>query len=121
MAGLSGFFLVEDTLTPILASQSPREWTEDELLGFAGDVLDYARTNAPWSDRTGDARAGLDIDVFSDGTDVVMELYHTVDYGLYLETIESGEWAIIMPTIELFSSEIFATLGVVPEGEDLLS
>lgn len=79
---------------------------EDEVLDVAAEALEYAQSNAPWADRTGDARAGLDVDVQWEGHSIVWEMFHTVDYGLYLETRWNAKYAIIMPTLEMFSSRI---------------
>lgn len=89
-------------------------------------VQDEARENAPWEDRTGNARGGLFFAVDGFGlepitgtvtpeakglmSDVAMErgdddtliitLGHTVFYGKYLETSNGGKYAIIMSTLE---------------------
>lgn len=115
----SGFFILSDTLTPSLAAVDVMAEEEDAVLEYAEEIKAYAQANAPWSDRTGDARAGLDVSVDQEGTSVVLELYHTVDYGLYLEVKNSGELAIIMPTLEHFAGDMFASLGVEMIGEDL--
>lgn len=103
MAG--GFFILVDTLTPAL-----------ELLGtdidlaevehVAQSMLDDAKMNAPWADRTGAARDELDVDIEELGGEVVITLSHGVDYGQWLETIQSGRFAIIMPTLEKYAAEI---------------
>lgn len=116
-----GFFLLEDTLTPLLAIGGAATLAEAEeiALRLAPDILDYAKDNAPWEDRTGDARAGLDIDVDEDNDEVTITLYHTVDYGLYLEVIESGKFATIMPTLEHYADQVFVATHAVSTGEDL--
>jgi hypothetical protein len=81
-------------------------------------VLDHAQTNAPWSDRTGDARAGLDVEVYEEGGVVVLDLFHTMDYGLWLEIIQSGRFATIMPTLEALAAEVFAACGAVVSGQE---
>lgn len=89
-------------------------------------VQDESRENAPWEDRTGNARGGLffavdgfgletitgDVapDAKSEMSDVAVEsgdqdtliitLAHTVFYGKFLETSNGGKYAIIMSTIE---------------------
>ncbi len=89
-------------------------------------IQDKARQEAPWEDRTGNARGGLffAVDGFglapltgevmpeakSDMSDVAVEsgsentliitLGHTVFYGKYLELSNGGRYAIIMSTIE---------------------
>lgn len=74
-------------------------------------VEEYAKSNAPWEDRTGDARDGLTAGLYEEDGDIVLELAHTVDYGIYLETIEDGAFAIIMPTLEALGPEILAEAG----------
>jgi len=71
---------------------------------LARDMEDYARVNASWTDRTGDARAGLEAAVESDGDTVTVSLRHTVPYGIWLENLFNGRFAIILPTLEAFST-----------------
>lgn len=87
------------------------ENAEETFRRAADGVLAYAQANAPWADRTGDAREGLSVDVLSEGGDVILELYHTVDYGLWLEVIQNGRFSIVMPTLERFAPMIFADAG----------
>lgn len=119
MAGLSGFFIMGDSLSPLLAGIDVLEEAKVVLEDVANDVQAYAQGNAPWTDRTGDARAGLTADVFVDGDTAVLQLYHTVDYGLWLETIQGGAFAIIMPTLESFSQDILEKCSAVEVGSDL--
>ncbi len=71
-------------------------------------VEEYARSNAPWEDRTGNARAGLEANVSNGGGDVTMTLGHTVEYGLWLEVIQNGKFATIMPTLEAKAPQVMA-------------
>ena len=67
------------------------------------------RTNAPWTDRTGNARSGLFSFVQRAASDIVsIFLSHgsAVYYGIYLETNYSGKYAIIIPTIQRLLPEI---------------
>lgn len=89
----------------IAAVEVPRH-LENEVLDVAVEALEYAQNNAPWADITGDARAGLDVDVRQEGHVIVWEMSHSVDYGLYLETRWNGKFAIIMPTLEMFAPRI---------------
>jgi hypothetical protein len=75
-----------------------------------------ARANAPWEDRTGDARYGLTAEVYDEAGEIVLELYHTVDYGQWLELIQDGRFAVIMPTLEALSGEILLSAGAVVIG-----
>ncbi len=120
----AGFFIVANTLTALLAHRGANmpEEVADELLDDAMRIQQYAYENAPWLDRTGMARAGLDVDVTQEGKTVSIELFHTVDYGLWLEIIQSGRFAIIMPTLEAFAGDVFSSVGaeyVKYEGGDI--
>lgn len=61
----------------------------------------YAKENATWTDRTGNARQGLRgfVEDLSETT-VAIYLTHSVDYGVYLELEYQQRYAIIMPTLE---------------------
>lgn len=76
-------------------------------------IESYAKFNAPWEDRTGAARDGLTASVDEDDGFIVLELAHTVDYGVWLETIEDGTFAIIMPTLEALGPELIVEAGGV--------
>lgn len=71
----------------------------------AQELQEYAQENAPWEDITGDARDGLTAEA-EKGAQIVIALFHTVDYGPYLEVRWSGQYAIIMPTIEALGPSI---------------
>lgn len=70
----------------------------------------YAQTNAPWQDRTGDARASLKTVVVHDGDKSFVYLGYgsEITYAVYLENVEYGgtSYAIVRPTIEYFASQI---------------
>lgn len=90
------------------------EQTYAAMEHVAQEAEDYARSNAPWEDRTGDARAGLHADVESEGGVITLTLSHDVDYGIFLELIENGKFAIIMPTLEIYGPKaIYESGGVV--------
>lgn len=112
MAVIGGFIFTDTSLATALAGADAEVYKEAEelMLEVAASSLDYAKQNAPWQDRTGDARAGLDVAVQSDGDNIIMQLFHTVDYGLWLEVIQSGQFAIILPTLENFSLDELARL-----------
>lgn len=110
-----------DTLTPRAAGFMVAVVAGvDEILDqLAQQVQDYAQANAPWEDRTGAARDGLTAEHVSDGLfrDAIV-LYHTVDYGIWLEVRWSGQYAIIIPTIEhmgpVVMGELEGLFGVMP-------
>jgi hypothetical protein len=81
---------------------------------IAQKMQDESRQNAPWQDRTGNARTGLFGTVdkgdrnsagqFISLSEQIVTIYlshgHTVFYGKFLELAHGGKYAIIMPTIE---------------------
>jgi hypothetical protein len=71
----------------------------------------HMKANAPWTDRTGAARNGLHAKVQASSTLVGIVLYHSVPYGIYLETRWSGRYAIIVPTIQEFAPQFLEAVG----------
>lgn len=67
------------------------------------------RTNAVWTDRTGNARSGL-FSVAQQAAADLVEIYlshgHTIDYGVNLELGHGGKYAIVGPTMERLIPEI---------------
>lgn len=74
---------------------------------LAKDIQTYAKDNAPWQDQSGDARDLLLAEVQQTRSDeYAIILSHGVEYGLYLENRNGGEFAIIVPTMQRFASEL---------------
>lgn len=105
------FTLDEDTLTPTIKAL-PK--VIDGIIAltmryYEPRMENHAKINAVWTDRTTNARNGL---AARSGrtTDVhYIVLFHSVPYGIHLETIQQGRFAIIMPTIDKFGPEIMST------------
>jgi hypothetical protein len=101
-----------DTLTPGLAvSTATLHKRLDTFMAFQeSKVQDYMRTNAPWTDQTGNARNGLFAKA-SEGDPVHnIVCYHTMPYGIFLEVRFNGTYAIITPTILNEGERIMAAL-----------
>lgn len=64
----------------------------------------FMKLNAPWTDRTGNARAGLHAKLNIENRGEAFELIFagTVYYQIFLEARFSGKFAIIMPTVNYF-------------------
>jgi hypothetical protein len=75
---------------------------------YAAEAEQKAKENAPWTDRTGDARKLLKGEVVDDGEALGFSLAHRVEYGKHLETANSGKYAILKPTIEGLRADFFA-------------
>jgi hypothetical protein len=69
-----------------------------------------ARHDAPWRDRSGNARTGLTARAVQP-KELVYELYlfHKVKYGIWLEIRWSGKYANIMPTIKWYAPKVKAS------------
>lgn len=78
---------------------------------WAGVLEAYAKDEASWTDRTGNARQGLHTFIEELAQDTVaLYLSHGVEYGKYLELRWQGRFAIIMPTLESHYAQISAML-----------
>jgi hypothetical protein len=85
-----------------------KEYTSRKVAGLLalgdsigkGTLEAQAKLNAPWTDRTGNARQGLHGGAVLEGTDFVIYIAHTMTYGVYLELCNAGNFAILMPTLE---------------------
>lgn len=105
-----------DSLTPrMLALPLAVDGAVEQLLEeLAEQVQEYARSNAPWDDQTGEARGGLTAEAVDEGLfQNSIVLYHTVDYGIWLEIRWNGRYAIIVPTIEHFGPIVMGELSSV--------
>lgn len=98
-----GLFFDLDTITPGLRRLLP---AIDAGVDLAFDSMvpvaeSYMRLNAKWTDRTGNARAGLR--ARHDSEPMVrheLVLHHSMPYGIWLEVRFSGKYAIIGPSIQ---------------------
>lgn len=102
-----------DTLTPrsLAFVAVANKAVSEAMESAAQEVQEYAQSNAPWEDDTGAARDGLSAEAESDGFSHSITLFHTVDYGIWLEIRWNGRYAIIMPTIETMGPKIMAQLS----------
>lgn len=111
MARLS--ILVHDGIGPVLDLAMARTASNVAEAMEQGkyEVETYARYNAPWADRSGEARAGLTASVYLESGEVVLELFHEAEHGYWLELIQDGAYAIIMPTLEALGPQILRDAG----------
>ena len=74
------------------------------------EITEWMQSNAPWTDRTGNARRGLNVDIeaFADG--IMLILQHGVTYGIYLELKNSGRYAILTPALDYWGPVILKDL-----------
>jgi hypothetical protein len=103
-----------DTLTPSLKELLPKVDAAVDLVfdRYEAEAETYARTNAPWHDNTGNARAGLFAQ--HDAEHMVrheLTIYGTMPYTFWLEVRWSGKYAIIGPTMFAIAPNMAADLA----------
>ena len=115
MSGLKWTKTPEEAMTELTeAYMSDIERAVTQLLKFyEKQIENHMRTNAPWKDRTGNARQAL----FAQFKTVVKLLLliefgqgHAIDYGVYLEFSNAGKYAIVNPTLDIFAPRIWADI-----------
>ncbi len=79
------------------------------------EMVNYAKENAVWIDRTGDARNSITSKDLSSGK--VLRFYLTigVDYGIWLEVANGGKYQILRPTMTIYEPRImklFERVGI---------
>ncbi len=84
--------------------------TVAELQSWVGDVTGTMATNAPWTDRTGDARRNLHAWVVSVAQGAILYVGHGVPYGVNLELGHQGRFAVLWPTLRQVKAPILASL-----------
>lgn len=97
------------------ASRMVRGIAETELrfkasLGLYADTVAkkmerHAKTNYPWTPRSGRAHQSLISDWKWQGNKIIISLAHGVDYGVYLEFANEKKYSIILPTIDNISPQ----------------
>jgi len=108
--GFSSKWTLDDGITKNI-KKFPQQF--DNVVGTyldyqAGKVQDYMRSNATWTDQTGNARQGLFAVYRKSGNAHTIIVYHTMPYGIYLETRFDGKFAIIQPTLLHFGPKLMA-------------
>ena len=76
----------------------------------APEVEAHMKTNAPWQDQTGNARQGLRAEAYNQDDSKGIVLYGQVPYQIWLEVKNSGEYAVILPTIQVMGPEVMKAL-----------
>jgi hypothetical protein len=75
---------------------------------IAPDAESWMKSNAPWTDQTGNARNGLRARAEHSARSSKVVLSHSVPYGIWLEVRWSGRYAVIGPAIERFAPQFMA-------------
>lgn len=91
-------------------SKKGKQLAFEQMQKEAKDLEKYMQANAPWQDRTGDARENLNAKVEQKGQKITIILSNPVYYGYYLERGMGKRFAIIDPTIKTKSGEVMESL-----------
>lgn len=87
---------------------------------YIGAIVDYSaaasekamKENAPWTDRTANARTGLRaVPGHTPGVSHWVDLLHSVSYGIWLEVRWAGRYAIILPTLQVQGPAMMARIA----------
>jgi hypothetical protein len=70
---------------------------------YAVEIEAWMKSNASWTDRTGNARATLHAEVLRLAEEIVIQFDHGVDYGFYLELAHQARFSIIAPALDHFA------------------
>ncbi|HMN10892.1 MAG TPA: hypothetical protein PKD55_01055 [Bellilinea sp.] len=74
---------------------------------YAPEIEAWMKSNAPWTDRTGNARQTLHSEVEELASLTIIWFRHGVEYGKYLELSHGGRWAVIGPALDHFAPLIW--------------
>lgn len=81
---------------------------------YAPEIETWLMANAPWTDRTSNARQTLWSQAFDlIGEGVLIVLSHGMDYGIFLELAHGGTYAVIGPALHHFAPRIWADILVI--------
>lgn len=80
----------------------------------ANEGQNFMRANAPWTDRTGNARQGLFARNFRRGPlSYTIVLWHSVPYGIWLEIAMDRRYKIIEPAWRRTGSQVMSDLNKI--------
>lgn len=119
MASKVGLTWTSDTLTPAMKNAHSTAVAymsrTTELYSLRSET--YAKSKAPWTDRSGNARGGLgsvwSAQISDAGSRFEIDVYHQVPYGIWLEIRYNGKWSIINKTIDVQGQKFMQTANQV--------
>lgn len=112
-----GDFHFELNMDPLLKGLEVLDRRTDNAVGGVMEYWDskieaYMRINAPWTDRTGNARSGLFAKAGHERFKRHwIDLGHRMPYGIWLEIRFAGKYAIVFPSLVLFGPKIMKTMN----------
>ncbi|MBP3930990.1 MAG: HK97 gp10 family phage protein [Peptostreptococcaceae bacterium] len=100
----------------LIKGLAEREIKTRAALGLYADTVAkkmeaHAKSNKPWTDRTGRAKQSLNSSWSWRGDVARVELSHGVDYGIYLEFCNERRFSVISPTINYIAPKAIKGLN----------
>ncbi len=74
---------------------------------WAGTLEAEMKKKAPWQDRTSNARQSLYGRAEMGKDQITIRLGHSVEYGVFLELARDGKYAILKPTADKNTKDIY--------------
>ena len=109
---ISGVTVDTNSLTTVISNLQQHQSRLKQaitILATAGakKMEAWAKTNARWTDRTGNARQGLTGDaVWIDEKKISVVMSYSVNYGIWLELAHEKKYAILEESIEQNKDEL---------------
>jgi hypothetical protein len=119
VAGKAGLSWSADTLTPAMknAASKANFYLSRTTEYYSLHAETYAKSKAPWTDRTGNARSGLGSTwtgaVSSESAKFEIDIFHRMPYGFWLEVKHGGKFSIINKTVNIEGNKFFKTANQV--------
>lgn len=110
MANRSKFTFTNNLKSPIVLNEKLNGQLAAIMLYWDGPIETAMKLGASWTDRTGNARSGLRAEYVTEGFgnhQIVMS--YSVDYGIWLEIANDGDYSIIGPTIPVMGPKVMQT------------
>lgn len=96
MSGCSISFETSDVLNRLDSMQARTRASLEIIARSAASAMEnYAKRNARWTDRTGNARQRLKGSIRWDDEALLVVISHNVDYGMWLELCNEKKYAIL--------------------------
>lgn len=94
-------------------SQAVFAWIVEVAEKNAKEGAAWMKANHPWQNVTGNAEAGLTVDVEAQPMERVEMIFHygpDVPYDIYLELANQSRFGILAPAVDLFGAKVMGDL-----------
>jgi hypothetical protein len=80
------------------------------LLRYEPEIETWLKTNAGWTDQTGNLRQSMWAEFQQVALDLQIAFDYDLDYGVFLELANSGAYAVTGPALDYFAPRIWADI-----------